>query len=84
VEYFYILLLNRANQVLGVTRSKGGFTGTVIDVRVVFRWPQACATSIFAVHNHPSGNLTPSDAVGVITNKISEAGKLLESSCWTT
>ncbi len=80
VEYFYILLLNRANQLLGVHQvSKGGFTGTVIDVRVVFQVAlKACATSIIAVHNHPSGNLTPSDADGVITKKISEAGKLLD------
>ena len=80
VEYFYILFLNRGNHLLGVHQiSKGGFTGTVVDVRVIFQVAlKACATSIIAVHNHPSGNLTPSDADDVITRKIKEAGRILE------
>ncbi len=80
VEYFYILYLNRANQLLGVHQiSKGGFTGTVIDVRVVFQVAlKACACSIIAAHNHPSGNLSPSDADIQITRKIKDAGNLLE------
>lgn len=80
VEYFYVLLLNRSNQILGAhLASKGGFTGTVIDVRVIFQVAlKACATSIIVAHNHPSGNLTPSDADQVITRKIKDAGKLLD------
>jgi DNA repair protein RadC len=80
VEYFYILFMNRNNQLLGVHQvSKGGFTGTVIDVRVIFQVAlKACATSIIAVHNHPSGSLNPSDADQQITQKIKEAGKLLD------
>jgi len=80
VEYFYILFLNRGNHLLGVHQvSKGGFTGTVVDIRVIFQVAlKACATSIIAVHNHPSGNLTPSDADDVLTKKIKEAGRILE------
>jgi DNA repair protein RadC len=79
VEYFYILFLNRNNQLLGVHQlSKGGFTGTILDVRVVFQVAlKACSTSILAVHNHPSGNLVPSDADLQITQKIKDVGKLL-------
>jgi DNA repair protein RadC len=80
VEYFYILLLNRNNQILGAHQiSKGGFTGTVVDVRVIFQVAlKTCSTSIVAIHNHPSGNLTPSDADHQITMKIKDAGKLLD------
>ena len=80
VEYFYVLYLNRSNHLLGVHQlSKGGFTGTVIDVRVVFQVAlKACACSIILAHNHPSGNLTPSDADQQITRKIKDAGKILE------
>ena len=80
VEYFYVLYLNRNNHLLGVHQlSKGGFTGTVIDVRVVFQVAlKACACSIILAHNHPSGNLTPSDADQQITRKIKDAGKVLE------
>jgi DNA repair protein RadC len=80
VEYFYILLLNRNNQVLGTYQlSKGGFTGTLVDVRVIFQVAlKTCATSIVAIHNHPSGSLFPSDADRQITKKIADAGKLLD------
>jgi DNA repair protein RadC len=80
VEYFYVLYLNRNNQILGCHQiSKGGFTGTVIDVRVIYQIAlKACATSIICLHNHPSGNLTPSDADQQITQKIKEAGRLLD------
>jgi DNA repair protein RadC len=80
VEYFYILLLNRNNQILGAHQiSKGGFTGTVVDVRVIFQVAlKTCSTSIVAIHNHPSGNLTPSDADHQITMKIKNAGMLLD------
>jgi len=82
VEYFYVLYLNRNNQVLGNHLiSKGGFTGTVIDIRVIFQVAlKVCATSIICLHNHPSGNLTPSDADLSITRKIKDAGKILEIS----
>jgi DNA repair protein RadC len=80
IEFIYMLMLNRQNQVLGCHQiSKGGMTGTVVDVRVVFQVAlKSCATSIILGHNHPSGNLDPSDADKKITRQISEAGKMLE------
>ena len=82
VEYFYILLLNRSNQILGAhLLSKGGITGTVIDVRVIFQVAlKTSAVSLVCLHNHPSGNLTPSDADRQITEKIKQAGKILDIS----
>ena len=80
VEYFYILLLNRHNQVLGVHQvSKGGFTGTVVDVRVIFQVAlKTCSCSVIALHNHPSGNLNPSDEDKRVTQKIKDAGKIID------
>lgn len=80
IEYFYVMYLNRGNMVLGVHQlSKGGFTGTVADVRVIFQVAlKACATSIIAIHNHPSGTLHPSDADIQLTKKIKQAGSFLE------
>lgn len=80
VEYFYAIYLNRNNQILGVHQiSKGGFTGTVVDVRVIFQVAlKACACSIILAHNHPSGNIQPSDADRIITQKVKDAAKLLE------
>jgi len=80
IEFIYMLMLNRQNQVLGCHQiSKGGMTGTVVDVRVVFQVAlKSCATSIIVAHNHPSGNLDPSDADKKITRQLKEAGALLE------
>lgn len=79
-EEFKILLLNRANNVLGIYNlSKGGTTGTVVDAKLVFSVALKCnASSIIIAHNHPSGNLTPSEADKTITNKLKQAGKLLD------
>jgi DNA repair protein RadC len=80
VEYFYILLLNRHNKVLGVHQvSKGGFTGTVVDVRVIMQVAlKTCCTSLILCHNHPSGNLDPSEADKQITGKIKQAGQIMD------
>lgn len=80
VEYFYILLLNFKNKVLGCYQvSKGGIHSTITDIRVIFQVAlKAHACSIVAVHNHPGGDTSPSDADKVITNKINEGGKLLD------
>ena len=79
-ESFMILLMNRANRIIGVYKlSHGGITGTVTDVRLIFIAAlKSAACSIILAHNHPSGNLTPSDADKSITKMIQEAGKLLE------
>lgn len=79
-EEFKLLLLNRANEVLGIyTLSKGGITGTVVDQRLIFAVALKCnATGIILCHNHPSGNLKPSVADVTITNKIKECGELFD------
>jgi DNA repair protein RadC len=63
-EEFMVLLLNRANRVLGCLKlSKGGLTGTVVDLRILYGTAlKAMASGIIIAHNHPSGNLKPSDA----------------------
>lgn len=80
IEFIYMMMLNRANQVLGCHQiAKGGMTGTVVDVRVVYQVAlKSCATSIILAHNHPSGNLDPSDQDKKITRQLKEAGALLE------
>lgn len=79
-EQFRMLLLNQANKVLGSEIiSNGGRTGTVADVRVIFR--QAIlsnAVSIIVAHNHPSGNLKPSQADIELTRKLKQAGEMMD------
>lgn len=79
-ESFVVIYLNRANHILGYYKhSIGGITGTVADPRLIFATAIASASSgIILSHNHPSGNLTPSQADIDLTRKIKEGGKLLE------
>ena len=79
-ENFCVLLLNRANKVLKTVRiSDGGITGTVVDQRKVFKVAlDNNATSIILGHNHPSGQLTPSDADIQLTKKMKAAGETLD------
>ncbi len=79
-EYFYILCLNRNNKVLGYCQiSIGGLAGTLADVRIIMQAAlKSNACSIILSHNHPSGNLVPSEADKDLTKKIREAGKLLD------
>jgi DNA repair protein RadC len=80
IEEFKLLLLNRAHRVLGIyALSRGGMTGTVMDPKLVFVAAlKAAATSIIVCHNHPSGNLRPSERDKVVTQQLKEAGALLE------
>ena len=80
VETMYILMLNRANKVLGwYILSKGGVAGTVCDVKVVLQLAlNSNASAFILAHNHPSGNLTPSQDDIRLTKKINEASKLLD------
>ncbi|QHT70743.1 JAB domain-containing protein [Rhodocytophaga rosea] len=80
VEQFKILLLNRANCVLGLVEvSTGGVAGTVADPKLIFAAAlKANASSIILAHNHPSGNLKPSEADLQLTRKLKEAGKFLD------
>lgn len=75
-----LILLNRANIVLGIYElSKGGISGTIVDIRIILSVALKCnASSIILVHNHPSGNLTPSEADIKITDKLKKACELLE------
>src|SRR5690606_1839756 len=79
-EEFKVLLLNRNHQVLGIyPLSKGGVTGTVVDAKLVFSVALKCnAPSIIIAHNHPSGNLNPSEADKNLTSKLKEASKYLD------
>jgi DNA repair protein RadC len=81
VEYFYILVLSRSNKVLNkILISQGGTTGTVVDTKVLMK--QAIivpsVNSIILCHNHPSGNLSPSQSDLDVTKKIVDAGKVLD------
>jgi len=77
-----VLLLNRANRVLGFVKiSEGGVSGTVVDPKKIFQIAlKANASGIILAHNHPSGNTTPSASDESITAKIVAAGKFLEIS----
>ncbi|RYE51761.1 MAG: DNA repair protein, partial [Sphingobacteriales bacterium] len=79
-EQFYILLLNRANKVIGMTEiSSGGFSGTLVDPKLVFGIAlKSCASGIILCHNHPSSNLKPSQSDLSLTRRLVEAGKLLD------
>src|SRR5664280_148260 len=79
-ETFKMLLLNRANKVLGITTiSEGGLSGIVTDVRLIYQYAiKGNASGIIVAHNHPSGNSNPSESDLKITQKIKEAGNLLD------
>ncbi|MBB6610477.1 JAB domain-containing protein [Pontibacter sp. Tf4] len=80
VEQFKVLLLNRANRVLGIYQlSTGGVAGTVADPKLVFVAAlKACASAIVLCHNHPSGNTKPSTADLALTKKMKHAGEVLD------
>jgi DNA repair protein RadC len=79
-EEFWVILLNRANRVVKKHQiSQGGVAGTVADPKIIFKLAlQELASGIILAHNHPSGNLTASQADIDLTKKLKEAGKLLE------
>lgn len=79
-EEFWIVYLNNSNKVLSKSQlSKGGITGTLVDVRIVFKMAlELGATALILCHNHPSGTLVPSEADKQITKKLKLAGDSLE------
>ncbi|WP_339869422.1 JAB domain-containing protein [uncultured Algoriphagus sp.] len=79
-EHFQVMLLNRANRVLGIcTISKGGTAGTVVDAKLVFGAAlKGAAQSIIISHNHPSGNLLPSEQDKRLTANLVKIGKALD------
>jgi hypothetical protein len=79
-EFFYILLMDRANKVLGVVRlGEGSAFGCVVDIQQLIRASILCnAQNIILWHNHPSGNMNPSEADKAITKKTKQALALVE------
>lgn len=79
-EEFWMLMLNRANSVIKKELiSRGGIAGTVVDSKLIFKTALENYTcSIIICHNHPSGNLKPSEQDIKITKNIKEAGKIME------
>ena len=79
-EEFWLLLLNKANEVFTRERlSTGGMAGTVVDVKLLFKTAlDARASAVIAIHNHPSGSLQPSQADIDLTRRLKKAGELLD------
>lgn len=79
-EEFWLIMLNRANLVIKKELiSRGGVSGTVVDTKMIFKTAIGNhSSSIIICHNHPSGNLKPSEADLKITKNIKEAGKIME------
>jgi DNA repair protein RadC len=79
-EEFKLMLLTRSNRVLGIASiSKGGINGTVTDVRFVLQYAiKANASGLIVCHNHPSGNLKPSESDTAITRKIKDSAILMD------
>lgn len=79
-EEFKVILLNRANRVLGIVPiSTGGVSSCIVDAKLVFGAAlKACASAMVLAHNHPSGNLNPSGADLRLTKKLRSAGDLLD------
>ena len=79
-EEFWVLHLSRSNRILAWKKiSQGGIAGTVTDVRLILKDAlENTASSLIICHNHPSGNLQPSEADKEITRKIAEAAKIMD------
>ncbi|MFD2551825.1 DNA repair protein RadC [Bizionia sediminis] len=79
-EEFWIIYLNNSNKIIQKQQlSKGGITGTLVDVRLVLKTALECgAVGIILAHNHPSGTLKPSESDRLITQKLKKAGQSLD------
>ena len=79
-ESFFVLMLNKANKTIGYAKiSQGGIAGTVVDVRIIMKYAiESLATGMIIAHNHPSGNLEPSEADKKITYKLKSACLIME------
>ena len=80
-ESFFILLLNRANETIGYAKiSQGGIVGTVVDKKILLKYVvESLASGVILAHNHPSGNINPSEADLRITREIKELCNLIDS-----
>ena len=79
-EEFWVILMSRSNRVIGKHFiSKGGLAGTIADPKIIFKTAlENQASSIILTHNHPSGNLKPSQADIGLTHKLCTAGNMLD------
>lgn len=79
-EEFWIVYLNNSNRIIKSAQlSKGGITGTIVDVRLVFKEAfQLGAVAVILAHNHPSGTLKPSQADIQLTKKLKTGGESLD------
>jgi DNA repair protein RadC len=79
-EQFIVMFLNHANDVIGIySASKGGISGTVVDVRIILAIAlKSAAVGIILAHNHPSGNLQPSNADISLTAKLKASASLMD------
>lgn len=79
-EEFWVILLSRSNSILQtVNISKGGVSGTVADAKIIFKTALSYqASGIILAHNHPSGNLRPSEEDKRLTRKLAEGARLLD------
>ncbi|MBG0782937.1 MAG: DNA repair protein RadC [Bacteroidales bacterium] len=79
-EQFWVLLLDQSNKVIGTVQvSDGGIAGTVADPKRIFKTAiERNAAAMILCHNHPSGQLKPSDADVRLTKKLFQSGEMLE------
>lgn len=79
-EEFWLLMLNRKNEVFARERlSTGGTSGTVVDIKLVFKTAiEARAAAFVAIHNHPSGSLDPSAEDVTLTKRLQQAGQIMD------
>ena len=80
IEEFKVMLLNRNLRVLGIINiSTGGMSGTFVDLKIIFSAAlKGNACTLILAHNHPSGNLNPSEQDLRLTKRIREAGRVLD------
>ncbi len=81
-EEFWIVLLSRANKIIGKQLiGRGGISETTADIKLIFKKSiESLASAIILAHNHPSGNLKPSQSDLNLTKKIKDAAKLFDIS----
>jgi DNA repair protein RadC len=79
-EELWVLLLNRAHKIIGYKKlSEGGVSGTFVDPKIIFKYAvENLASSIILCHNHPSGNLEPSEADKQLTRNLKKAADLFQ------
>ena len=80
-ESSFILLLDQSNTTIGYAKiSQGGIVGTIVDTKIVCKYAvDSLAQGVILCHNHPSGNITPSNGDKNVTNKVAESLKMLDS-----